>query len=242
MRGPDRALPHGYVGDTAPRAGYTAGVRSPPPVPAAPPPVRVFIVEDTVPIRAALEYLLNATPGFACVGVAGAAEAVLEDPPEAPDVVLLDVGLPGMSGIEALRPLRRTWPRAEFLMLTVHDDAERVYEALCAGATGYLVKTTPPAQILDAIRSVFEGGAPMSASVARKVVQTFRRPEMQDDGLSKREQEVLDRLMDGKTYRQIAAELFVSVNTVGFHVKQVYAKLHVNSRAEAVGLALRRRA
>ncbi len=206
------------------------------------PTVRVFIIEDTVPIRQALELLLNGSPGYTCTGTAGSVEEVLDAPAGlAPDVVLLDVELPGMNGIEALRPLRRHWPRAEFLMLTVHDDAERVFDALCAGATGYLVKTTPPANLLAAIREVFEGGAPMSASVARQVVKTFRRPEMQDDQLSPREQEVLDGLIEGKTYKQIAAHLYISPNTVGFHVKQVYEKLHVNSRAEAVALAVRRK-
>lgn len=209
---------------------------------ASPPTVRVFIIEDTVPIRQALELLIEGSPGFTCIGTAGDVESVLEASGGlAPDVVLLDVELPGMNGIEGLRPLRRHWPRAEFLMLTVHDDAERVFDALCAGATGYLVKTTPPAHLLASIREVFEGGAPMSASVARKVVHTFRRPEMQDDQLSPREQEVLDRLIEGRTYKQIAADLFISANTVGFHVKQIYEKLHVNSRAEVVALAVRRK-
>ncbi len=204
--------------------------------------IRVFVIEDQAPIRQALTLLIDGSPGFSCVGTSEAVEPVLAEPPGlAPEVVLLDIELPGMSGLEALRPLRRLWPRAEFLILTVHDDEARVFEALCAGATGYLVKTTPPALLLSAIQDVYEGGAPMSASVARKVVRVFRRPELQADQLSPREQEVLDLLVGGKTYKQIADELFISANTVGFHVKQIYQKLHVNSRAEAVALAVRRR-
>jgi len=203
--------------------------------PAALPPIRVYVVEDLDPIRQALRLLLDGSPGYACAGTAASAEEALDATLEAePEVILLDVGLPGMSGIEALGPLRSKWPRAEFVVLTVFDDAERVFEALCAGATGYLVKETPPAAVLAAIREVHEGGAPMSASIARRVVGAFRKPGDALGELTAREREVLDGLVAGRTYGQIADGLFVSRNTVGFHVKQVYAKLHVRSRAEAV--------
>ena len=205
------------------------------------PTVRVFVVEDQPGIRQALALLLDGTPGFACAGAAGSAEealvAVVEPPP---DVVLLDVGLPGMSGTAALPALRRRWPRAEVLMLTVHDDTERVFEALQAGASGYLVKATPPAEVLAAVRALYDGGAPMSASVARKVVEALRRPQGPDEALSRREREVLDLLVEGRTYRQIAEALFVSTNTVAFHVKQIYGKLHVRNRTEATARVLRR--
>jgi DNA-binding NarL/FixJ family response regulator len=156
----------------------------------------------------------------------------------APDVCLLDIGLPGMTGLEALAQLRRQWPAAEFLVLTVFDDPDRVFEALKAGASGYLVKTTPPADVLEAIRDLKSGGAPMSASIARKVVSAFRRPDPASDGLTPREREVLDHLVAGETVRQIAEALFVSPTTVAFHVRQIYEKLHVHSRAEAVARAL----
>lgn len=205
-------------------------------------PIRVFIVEDQDPIREAFALLLGWTPGFACVGAAASAEAALTAALEAsPDVVLLDIGLPGMSGTEALSRLRQRWPRAEFLMLTVHDDPDRVFEALQAGASGYLVKTTPPAEVLEAVRELHAGGAPMSASIARKVVTAFRQPDPDLGELSRREREVLDHLVEGKTVRQIADALFVSSSTVAFHVRQIYEKLHVHSRAEAVARALGRR-
>jgi len=152
-----------------------------------------------------------------------------------PDVVLLDIELPGMNGIEALGALGRKWPEAEFLMLTIHDAEQRVFAALCAGATGYLLKSVSPSALIDAIHEVHGGGAPMSASVARQVIRTFRHsPE--HESLSGREREVLDALISGQTYRQIAESLFISVNTVAFHVKQIYHKLHVHSRAEAAAL------
>jgi DNA-binding NarL/FixJ family response regulator len=199
--------------------------------------IRVFVVEDLPAVRDALRMLLNGTPGMSCAGVAADAEQALQALPDAsPDVVLLDIELPGMSGIDALMPLKRLWPTAEILMLTIHDAEERVFAALCAGATGYLLKSVSPPALIDAIREVHAGGAPMSASVARQVVRTFRRgPE--HDGLSAREQEVLDALIGGKTYRQIGEGLFISVNTVAFHVKQIYQKLHVHSRAEAAALS-----
>lgn len=209
---------------------------------AVPPPIRVFVVEDLDPIREAFALLLGWTPGFACVGTAASAEEALEAVPEAaPDVVLLDIGLPGMSGLDALAPLRARWPAAEVLMLTVHDDPDRVFEALTAGASGYLVKATPPAEVLAAIRDLHAGGAPMSASVARKVVEAFHAPDLAAEGLSRREREVLDHLVDGETVRQVAEALFVAPSTVAFHVRQIYEKLHVHTRAEAVARALGRR-
>ena len=204
----------------------------------ASPPIHVLLVEDLVPVREAFELLLGWTDGFACAGAVGSAEEALALPAEVrPDVILLDVGLPGLTGIEALAPLRTRWPRAEVLMLTVHDDADAVFEALEAGASGYLVKATPPDAVLAAIRELHGGGAPMSSSVARKVVEAFRRPD-RAAGLSPREREVLDLLVAGKTGRQIAEALFVSPTTVAFHVRQIYEKLHVHTRGEAVAHVL----
>ena len=203
--------------------------------------INVLVVEDLTPIRQALRLLLDGSPGYACAGAYGDVESVLTDKAaSAPDVVLLDIGLPGMSGIQALEPLCKRWPRTEFLMLTVNEDAAQVFEALCAGATGYLLKSTPPAALLDSIRDVHEGGAPMAASIARKVVHAFRKPALSADELTAREQEVLDRLIEGKSNKQIAEELFISLNTVATHIKQIYQKLHVRSRAEVVARATRR--
>lgn len=203
--------------------------------------INVLIVEDLTPIRQALQLLLDGSPGYACAGAYGDVESILNDKAAlAPDVVLLDIGLPGMSGIQALEPLCKRWPRTEFLMLTVNEDAAQVFEALCAGATGYLLKSTPPAALLTSIRDVHEGGAPMAASIARKVVHAFRKPALSADELTAREQEVLDRLIEGKSNKQIAEELFISLNTVATHIKQIYQKLHVRSRAEVVARATRR--
>lgn len=204
--------------------------------------IRVFLIEDDRRLRQAFELLIDGTPGFACVGTADAAEAALVfaglDAP--PGVVLLDIGLPGMSGIEALPLLKRQWPHAEVLMLTIQDDDASVFDALCAGASGYLLKSRSPASLLEAIRECAEGGAPMSASIARKVVGAFHRPAPPSDDLTEREREVLAHLVQGKTYRQIADELFVSLNTVSTHVKRIYGKLQVRSRAEVMARAGRR--
>lgn len=202
--------------------------------------IAVVLVEDDDRVRMALQYILDGSPGVVCTGTYGDAESLLDakHPPRF-DVVLLDIGLPGMSGIEAIKPIRERWPRAEILMQTVYKEEEQVFEALCAGATGYLLKNTPPAQLINAIREVHAGGAPMTASIARKVVKIFRRSEYHEDVLTKRENEVLDKLIEGKTNRQIAAELFISENTVAFHLKQIYEKLHVHSRAEAVAKAMK---
>jgi DNA-binding NarL/FixJ family response regulator len=201
-------------------------------------PIRVFVIEDSTSVREALALLLDGSPGFAVAGTAGNAESALAaNPLVPPDVVLVDIGLPGISGIDALPGLRDHWPHAELLMLTIHDDGPRIFSALCAGAMGYLLKTTPPATLLEAIREARDGGAPMSASVARQVVQVFRRPDPAAGMLSPRERDVLKELIDGKTYRQIGDTLYISVNTVAFHVKQIYQKLHVHSRAEVAARA-----
>jgi DNA-binding NarL/FixJ family response regulator len=204
------------------------------------PYIAVVIIDDDDRLRNALELILDATPGIVAVGTFDRVEAALEAELTRADVVLLDIGLPGMSGTEGIAPLRAKWPRAEILMQTVYQDDDQIFEALCAGATGYLLKNTPPAEIVGAIQDIHEGGAPMTATIARKVVRLFRQPSVGDD-LTEREEEVLGKIIEGKTNRQIADELFVSVNTVAFHVKQIYEKLHVHSRAEAVAKAMRRR-
>lgn len=204
------------------------------------PYISVVVVDDDEVVRNAMQLILDGTPGIVCAATFGAAEPLLESELKRVDVILLDIGLPGLSGIEAVKPIQSGWPRTEILMLTVYADEDRVFQALCAGATGYLLKNTPPTEIVEAIRDIHAGGAPMTASIARKVVTLFRQPD-HDEALTNRENEVLDQIIEGKTNRQIAEALFISENTVAFHVKQIYGKLHVHSRAEAVAKAMRRR-
>lgn len=202
--------------------------------------ISVFVVEDRDSIRNALELIIDGTPGMVCTGTFPDAESLLSSDFDGPHVVLLDIGLPGISGVEAVRAIRAKYVSTNVIMLTVHDDENLIFEALCEGASGYLLKNTPPAQILEAVRDVHMGGAPMTASVARKVVHFFRRPDVSEEGLTQRENEVLQHLMEGQTNRQIAADLFISGNTVAYHIKQIYLKLHVHSRAEAVAKAMKR--
>jgi DNA-binding NarL/FixJ family response regulator len=161
-----------------------------------------------------------------------------------PDVALVDIGLPGMSGIEGARRLRQRHPDIQVMMLTVYGDDERIFEAICAGAIGYLLKKTPPARLLDSLREVVAGGAPMSPEVARRVVQLFQRvhpPEMADYRLSPTEMRLLKLLAEGHHYKTAAAEMQISINTVSYHMRAIYQKLHVHSKSEAVAKALRDR-
>lgn len=203
--------------------------------------IAVVIVDDEERVRKPLEILLDGMPGMVCVGTFPDAESFLLSKLDRVDVVLLDIGLPGMSGIEAIEPISRRWPRADVLIQTVYQDENRVFEALCAGATGYLLKNTPPVQIIEAIHEVQAGGAPMTPGIARKVVRLLHKPDYKEETLTGRENEVLERLIQGKTNHEIAEDLFVTTNTIGFHCKQIYKKLHVHSRAEAVAKAMKRR-
>ena len=203
--------------------------------------ITVLVVEDDPRIRDALELIIDGTAGMMCARTFEDVESILNEKvgPQV-DVVLLDISLPGQSGVDAIGSIRQRIPGADILMLTVHDEEDLVFEALCEGASGYLLKNTPPAQILDAIRDVHAGGAPMTASIARKVVRFFREPSVKQEALSERENEVLAHLVDGKTNRQIAEALFISKNTVAYHLKQIYEKLHVHSRTEAVAKAMQK--
>jgi len=162
----------------------------------------------------------------------------------APDIVLTDLGLPGMSGIDGIRILRERYPETPILALTIHDDDDRVFDALCAGASGYLLKNTPPARLLEALKEAVEGGAPMSPEVARRVVHLFREfrpPERAAHGLTPQETELLRLLVEGHYYKTAADVMGISINTVSFHLKNIYAKLQVHSKTEAVAKALRER-
>lgn len=199
--------------------------------------IRVAIVEDDCSVRENLAKLVDGTAGFSCVASCDSAEAAWQQlPPCNPEVVLMDIHLPGRSGITCVERLRKMLADTQIIMLTIEEDNERVFESLKAGATGYLVKHATPAEILDAIVQVHRGGAPMSASIARKVVTAFRQPVSagEEPQLSEREAEVLRLLARGHRSKEIAGDLGIGVGTVNTHVRHIYEKLHVRSRAEAV--------
>jgi len=207
--------------------------------------IKVAIIEDIRTLRDGLSALIDGTAGFQCTGRFRSAEEAIERlRDDLPHVVLADIGLPGMSGIEAVRLLKERFPALTLLMLTVYDDDDRVFEALCAGATGYLLKKTPPARLLESLKEAVQGGAPMSPEIARRVVELFReiRPADKSDGqLTAHELRLLKLLVNGYSYKAAAAALDVSVNTVCFHIKRIYEKLQVHSKSEAVAKALRHR-
>jgi DNA-binding NarL/FixJ family response regulator len=202
---------------------------------------RVWIVEDQTEIRNSLTALIAGSPGFHCAGSFGSMEGALGQSAEPPHVALVDIGLPGLSGIEGIRRIRERWPLVSPLVLTVYDDDDRILEALCAGANGYLLKNTSPIRLLDAIRESASGGSPMSPEVARRVVELFRRvqpPPQADYQLTPHELRILNLLVRGENYKTAAVKLGVSVNTISYHVRHIYEKLHVHSRSEAVAKAL----
>ena len=205
--------------------------------------IRVAIVEDQREVREGLALLIGRTEGYRSRGSFASVEEALGLMKTAcPDVVLVDIGLPGMSGIDGIRVMKSLCPQAQFLVLTVYDDDRRIFEAMCAGACGYLLKKTPPPRILDAVREVHSGGAPMSPEVARRVIALFRQvrpPEMAEYTLTAQETRVLRLLGEGHHYKTAAADLGITVNTLSFHVRRIYDKLQVHSKAEAVAKALR---
>lgn len=209
------------------------------------PDISVAIVEDRREIREALVILINGTKGFRCCGSFRSMEEALEKIGyELPDVVLSDIGLPGMSGIKGVGILKERYPTLLVLMLTIHDDDERIFDALCAGACGYLLKTTAPARLLESLKEAVGGGAPMSPEVARRVVALFRDvrpPERADYQLTPHETRLLKLLVEGHNYKTATLELGVSVNTISFHMRHIYEKLQVHSKSEAVAKALRNR-
>ena len=199
----------------------------------------VAIVEDNRDFRATLEKYLNEAPGFRSLCACGSAEEALKVIPRMmPDVVLMDIHLPGMSGMDCTRRLKDVCPSIQILILTVYEDNERIFGALKAGASGYLLKRADPGDILRAIQEVKLGGAPMSSQIARRVVQSFRettpRGPLEDEKLSQREEETLQQLSKGYSTKEIADHFSVSVNTVRTHLQHIYDKLHVRSRTEAV--------
>src|SRR5258705_6542704 len=206
------------------------------------PELRVAIVEDQRDIRECLTFLIDGTDGYACTGSYRTMEEALDGiGRQLPTVVLSDIGLPGMNGIEGIRILKERHPDLLILMLTVYDDDERIFDAMCAGASGYLLKKTPPAKLLESLKEAVGGGAPMSPEVARRVITLFREirpPDRADYQLTPHETRLLKLFVEGHIYKTAAVELGVSVNTVNFHVRSIYEKLQVHTRSEAVAKAL----
>ncbi len=200
--------------------------------------LNVILIEDDHEVREMLSMIINDTEGFSCAHSFADCESALPVISRvAPDVVLMDIDLPGMSGIEGVRQVKKQLPEVDVIMLTVQEDDDSVFNSLCAGASGYLLKNTNPAILLSAIREVVGGGSPMSSSVARKVVGSFQRQQA-GSPLSERETEVLKKLCEGQNYKAIAENLFISGHTVRMHIKNIYKKLHVHSRGQAVKKAV----
>jgi DNA-binding NarL/FixJ family response regulator len=201
-------------------------------------PIAVSIIEDDAQARKILARWISRASGFKLAGEWGDAESAVERLPEKqPNVVLMDINLPGISGVEAVKRLKPVLPETQFVMLTVYEDADHIYSALAAGATGYLLKQTPREELLTALEDVHRGGSPMTSNIARKVVQSFGKSSAvasDTENLSPREQEVLDLLARGYLYKEIAERLNISVPTVNTYVRRIYEKLHVRSRAQAV--------
>jgi DNA-binding NarL/FixJ family response regulator len=200
--------------------------------------ISVSIVEDDSGVRTTLAKLIDSSPGFRCLSQHPSAEAALQDLPKAnPEVVLMDINLPGLNGVECVRRLKPVLPGTQIIMLTVYQNSEHIFKALEAGATGYLLKQTPPAELLAGIRDVRNGGSPMSSHIARKIVQSFQRPAptaRDNEHLSPREAEVLDLLAKGYLYKEIAEQTGITYATVHTHIRHIYEKLQVRSRTEAV--------
>jgi DNA-binding NarL/FixJ family response regulator len=207
--------------------------------------IRVAIVEDRREIREGLAMLINGTDGYNCVGAYRSMEEALgRIGHQLPDVTLLDIGLPGMSGIEGLRILKERYPTMLLLILSVYDDDERIFDAMCAGAVGYLLKKTPPLKLLESLKEAVQGGVPMSPEVARRVISLFREirpPERADYDLTPHETRLLKLFVKGHNYKTAAKELGVTVHTISFHLRSIYEKLQVHSKSAAVAKALENR-
>jgi DNA-binding NarL/FixJ family response regulator len=214
--------------------------------------ITVSIVDDEPKLRQSIATFVNGSPGFKCVSDYGSAEAALKGlPADKPDVVLMDINMDGMNGIECVEKLKDRFPEMQILMLTVYEDTEKIFRALAAGANGYLLKRSSPETLLGAIQEVQGGGSPMTSSIARKVVASFQKHKAGAAGagegavqkkslaLSPREAAVLDGLAKGWTYKQLASELNISVDTIRTYIRRIYEKLHVQSRTEAVAKYLR---
>ena len=204
--------------------------------------IRVAIVEDNPTLRTSLETLFSRTDGMRCVTTMNNLLNVISEIGAAkPDIILMDIGLPNISGIEGVRTVKTHFPTIQVLMFTVFDDDEKIFDAIRAGASGYLLKKTPPAEIVQSIFDLYHGGAPMTASIARRVLQSFQAAPpsiIEEYRLTPRENEILYSLVDGLSYKRIADKYCVSISTIRTHICNIYGKLHVNSKAEAVARVL----
>jgi len=201
----------------------------------APDDIRIAIVEDDDEMRNYLQSLIQGSPGFCCTGCFSDGESLINNFAKAPaDVVLVDIRLPGLSGIECIKELAPRFPQSNFIICTVFEDSNLIFEALQAGAKGYLLKTIKPARLLESLEDVFHGGSPMSSQIARKVVTHFANPVTEKERLSPRERELLNYLTEGLKYREIGEKLFISEETVRTHARNIYSKLQVHSRFEAL--------
>lgn len=206
--------------------------------------IRITIVEDNSTIRNGLKILLNGTEGLQCVATYTDCETMLENlESDYADLMLMDIGLPGMSGIEGIKKVKEKKPDMSILMLTVYEDEDNIFKALCNGADGYLLKNTPPARLIECIYDASNGGSPMSSLIARKVVSFFKSypsTQKEESNLSSRELEILNNLAKGNSYKIIADRLFISTDTVRYHIRNIYRKLQVHSQSEAVAKAFKK--
>lgn len=206
--------------------------------------IRVAIVEDNQTLRNSLTNLLNYTEGMQCVASLGNLMNVVSELGKTrPDIVLMDIGLPNISGIEGVRTVKNNFPAIQVLMFTVFEDEEKIFDAIRAGASGYLLKKTSPDEIIESIQQLYNGGAPMSPSIARKVIHAFQEApaELEDFQLTPREKEILYSLVDGLSYKKIAEKYFISISTIRTHISNIYQKLHVNTKSQAVAKVLKQK-
>ena len=206
--------------------------------------IRVAIYEDNHNLREGLYQLINGTADFRCVGAFANCDLMMRQIEEAkPDVVLMDIELPGISGIEAVKLLKERFPKVKVLMETIFEDNNKIFDSICNGAEGYILKNTPPALILSSIKEIYDGGAPMTPSVASKVLKMFKNNSFSSlkdaTNLTEREREILKSLVEGMSYKMISATCFISVDTVSGHIKNIYKKLQVHSKSEAVVKAIK---
>ena len=205
--------------------------------------IKVAIFDDNRSLREGLFQLINGSEGFQCVGAFANCDHIIKNLKESkPDVVLMDIEMPGLSGIEAVKVLKENFPEIKVLMETIFEDNDKIFGAVCNGAEGYILKNTPPALILSAIKEIYEGGAPMTPSVASKVLKMVKKSQSSSTesfALTEREKEILKSLVEGMSYKMIAATCFISIDTVSGHIKNIYKKLQVHSKGEAVAKAIK---